>query len=235
MRAFKSKNETPVHGSQPTRNRADSAADGAADNALHLKNPAPTFARLEARASGGTMALPSITGIMLSKSQTQCIRYETFERVALKSAHFIGGARPQVIRGWRDASQAESHNVEMGVTIPGPGPLGPGVTTDTSGKVVGEGLWTERYVVLGLFSPIDGIPREKMVFIRHSERIFRDLFWAIVRLRGLRGLFSLKDVRTFAIYKVNCVFSLNVMPVLYSEKITFYSVIGRRGPIKGSR
>jgi hypothetical protein len=59
------------------------------------------------------------------------------------------------------------------------------------------------YMVLGIFSGADGIPRERMVTVKQPSLLFWYLFWAILRLRGITWLFSLKDVKGFAVYKVS--------------------------------
>jgi hypothetical protein len=59
------------------------------------------------------------------------------------------------------------------------------------------------YVVLGIFSGADGIPKERMTLIKKPSSLFWYFFWTIVRLRGIGWLFSLKDVKRFAIYKVS--------------------------------
>lgn len=59
-----------------------------------------------------------------------------------------------------------------------------------------------KYVVVGLFSRINGVPRERLIEIKKSKRLFFYIWWAIISLRGMDAIFSLKDVRGFAIYKV---------------------------------
>ncbi|KAH7305032.1 hypothetical protein B0I35DRAFT_444682 [Stachybotrys elegans] len=57
------------------------------------------------------------------------------------------------------------------------------------------------YVVVGLFSAVDDQPHEIVIRIKNDEHLFRDLRWAIFRLRGLRYFLSLKSVRSFRVYK----------------------------------
>jgi hypothetical protein len=65
-------------------------------------------------------------------------------------------------------------------------------------KELGEGL----YIVIGLFSAIDNQPHERIVFIKEKKCLFRDLKWAILRLRGLSYFLSLKSVKAFRLYEV---------------------------------
>lgn len=57
------------------------------------------------------------------------------------------------------------------------------------------------YVVVSLFSAVDDQPRETVIHIKNGEHLFRDLRWAVFRLRGLRYFVSLKSVRSFRLYK----------------------------------
>lgn len=43
-------------------------------------------------------------------------------------------------------------------------------------------------------------PKERVVYIKRSRRLFWNLWWGTIRLRGLRSLFSLKDCTAFRIY-----------------------------------
>ncbi|TRX96446.1 hypothetical protein FHL15_002718 [Xylaria flabelliformis] len=52
------------------------------------------------------------------------------------------------------------------------------------------------YVVLGIFRRGHPNPQERVVFVPKPEQLFRQLRWAVYRLRGLRGtFFSLKHVK----------------------------------------
>jgi hypothetical protein len=71
-------------------------------------------------------------------------------------------------------------------------------------------LWNEmgrkfetQYVVTGLFSRIDGMPREHMIKVEKPAYLFWYMSWDIIRLRGISAFFSLKGVKGFALYKVS--------------------------------
>ena len=68
---------------------------------------------------------------------------------------------------------------------------------DLSGEV------RASYIVLGKFSGSDDIPQELMISIKKPSLLFWNIFWAIVRLRGISWLVSLKDVKEFAVYNVS--------------------------------
>ncbi|KAI3317424.1 hypothetical protein HD806DRAFT_515017 [Xylariaceae sp. AK1471] len=59
----------------------------------------------------------------------------------------------------------------------------------------------QHFVVIGIFSPLTGIPHERLVVISKPKHLFRDLWWGIMRLRGIEAFVSLKDVKGFAVYK----------------------------------
>jgi hypothetical protein len=67
------------------------------------------------------------------------------------------------------------------------------------------------YVVLGIFSGADGIPKERLVSIKDPAWLFWCMFWAILRLRGIGYFLSLKDVKAFSIYKVRTCVSFSSM------------------------
>ncbi|PVH85824.1 hypothetical protein DL98DRAFT_376870, partial [Cadophora sp. DSE1049] len=58
-----------------------------------------------------------------------------------------------------------------------------------------------QYVVIGLFSKVNGVPSERLIKIKEASGLFRSMWWAIVSLRGVGGVFSLKDIKGFGIYK----------------------------------
>jgi hypothetical protein len=58
------------------------------------------------------------------------------------------------------------------------------------------------FIVIGLFEGPDMAPKERIVYVKHHNWVFWSLWWGIVRLRGLRYIFSLKDCTAFRIYKV---------------------------------
>ncbi|KAI1082168.1 hypothetical protein F5B20DRAFT_587827 [Whalleya microplaca] len=59
----------------------------------------------------------------------------------------------------------------------------------------------QHFVVIGIFSLLTGIPLEHLVVISKPNHLFRDLWWGIMRLRGIEALVSLKDAKGFAVYK----------------------------------
>lgn len=67
---------------------------------------------------------------------------------------------------------------------------------------------TRQYVVMGLFSQVTGVPNETLIRIRTSEGrrssigLFRSMSVAVMRIRGIGAVFSLKDVKAFGIYQV---------------------------------
>jgi hypothetical protein len=60
-----------------------------------------------------------------------------------------------------------------------------------------------QYVVIGLFSRVNGVPRERLIKVKEPAYLFRYMSWGIIRLRGVGAFFSLKDVEGFALYKVS--------------------------------
>jgi hypothetical protein len=61
----------------------------------------------------------------------------------------------------------------------------------------------EPFIVIGMFNEGERFAKERLVRIKHPSRLFWQLWWHIVRLRGLRYVFSLKDVKGFKVYKVS--------------------------------
>ena len=61
----------------------------------------------------------------------------------------------------------------------------------------------QHFVVIGIFSPLTGIPSERLVTVSKPKHLFRDLWWGIMRLRGIEAFVSLKDVKGFAVYQVS--------------------------------
>lgn len=59
------------------------------------------------------------------------------------------------------------------------------------------------YVVVGIFSSGSSNPNELVVFVTNPKRLFKQLRWAVFRLRGIRGtVLSLRHVKGFRLYKV---------------------------------
>jgi hypothetical protein len=59
-----------------------------------------------------------------------------------------------------------------------------------------------QYVVIGLFSRVTGIPRERLVIVKKPKHLFRRMRWGIIKLRGIEAFLSLRGVKGFAIYEV---------------------------------
>ncbi|KAK3369680.1 hypothetical protein B0T24DRAFT_363689 [Lasiosphaeria ovina] len=59
------------------------------------------------------------------------------------------------------------------------------------------------YLVLGIFSPVDRQPAERVVVIRQEDakRLFLKVRLATAQLRGVSGFFSLKSVQAFRLYR----------------------------------
>jgi hypothetical protein len=62
---------------------------------------------------------------------------------------------------------------------------------------------TVAYLVLGIFSAVDGQPAEKVILIRkkNAHRLFINVRLATLQLRGARYFFSLKSVKAFRVYR----------------------------------
>lgn len=58
------------------------------------------------------------------------------------------------------------------------------------------------FIVVGLFEGPDMAPKERIVYIKHKRWVFWNLWWGILRLRGIRSIFSLIDCTAFKIYDV---------------------------------
>jgi hypothetical protein len=59
------------------------------------------------------------------------------------------------------------------------------------------------YVVLGIFHHTHSNLQERVVFVTKPEHLFRELWWAVFRLRGTwRFIFSLKHVTAFKLFTV---------------------------------
>lgn len=61
----------------------------------------------------------------------------------------------------------------------------------------------EPYVVIGVFDDIDRWPKEWVLRLKYPSLTFWQIWWHMVRLRGLSYVFSLKDVTQFRLYKVS--------------------------------
>jgi hypothetical protein len=59
------------------------------------------------------------------------------------------------------------------------------------------------YLVIGIFSGVGNRPKERVVLIKNRAHLFWTLRWNYMLLRGLRFLFSLKDVKRFRLYEVS--------------------------------
>jgi hypothetical protein len=60
----------------------------------------------------------------------------------------------------------------------------------------------KHYLVIGLFSPVTGVPRERLITVKNPKNLFRRMWWEIMKLRGIGAILSLKDIKGFAVYQV---------------------------------
>lgn len=69
-----------------------------------------------------------------------------------------------------------------------------------------EGMSTQKnapFVVVGIFSKFEEVPKEAWVELTKPERLFYAMKWKSLKLRGLLKIcLSLKGVRTLSLYKV---------------------------------
>jgi hypothetical protein len=68
-----------------------------------------------------------------------------------------------------------------------------------------EGGLKHMYVVFGIFPGGEARPVEQLVVMKSMEHLLWHLWWAWVRLRGMRYIFSLKGVKGLGLYEV-CIF-----------------------------
>jgi hypothetical protein len=59
------------------------------------------------------------------------------------------------------------------------------------------------YIVIGIFDGVDKWPRERVIVSKHPSLFLLQIWWGVVRLRGISYVLSLKDVKRFRLYKVN--------------------------------
>lgn len=105
----------------------------------------------------------------------------------------------------RDGTVKERENIDMNVNVSGVGGgLGGSWSREYSTQVGQPEHATLKckYVVMGLFSRVNGVPRERLIEIKTPKRLFFYIWFSIISLRGIDAIFSLKDVRGFAIYQV---------------------------------
>lgn len=60
----------------------------------------------------------------------------------------------------------------------------------------------DPFLVLDIFTRPDSVPKERLLIIKNPKRLFWQMWFNIIRLRGLQYIFSLKDVKQFKLYKV---------------------------------
>lgn len=58
------------------------------------------------------------------------------------------------------------------------------------------------YIILGKFLSDDALVHEAYIPIQKPERLFWELYIGIMKLRGVKCIFSLKDVQRFGLYQV---------------------------------
>jgi len=171
--------------------------------ALHLVNRAPNFPRLGHKISVLGLGIPGIRYERKTSGETQCIRCRVIDRNSSISAgvtckgYSVGVTYAIGVNSDRSTFKETTFRISIG----GGGPA----SAQTGSK------WSKRYttapnkgyVVLGIFSGADGIPRERVISIKHPSLLFWYFFYAIVRIRGISWFLSLKDVKGFAIYNVS--------------------------------
>lgn len=61
---------------------------------------------------------------------------------------------------------------------------------------------TNPYIVIGIFDGIERWPKERVILVRHPSLFLFQVWWGMVKLRGVYYVFSLKGVMGFRLYKV---------------------------------
>jgi hypothetical protein len=59
------------------------------------------------------------------------------------------------------------------------------------------------YIVIGIFDGVDRWPKERVIVSKHPSLFLLQIWWGVIRLRGISYVLSLKDVKRFRLYKVN--------------------------------
>jgi len=218
-------------GTEPAR--AQTSDENEDEAPLYLEFRAPTFQHREEKISKWGMRLPGFSAEWQTRGETQCIRAKitaVSRTIAISIPGVVGiGATadyseffPRVhadleVGGQNILGHQRSHvdSVTREVSNRGDGVLASdeirlapaGFRYEKSVARPGEVMLMPDkippYVVLGIFSGADGIPRERMISVKDSSWLFWSIFWAIVRLRGIGYFLSLKDVKAFSIYKVS--------------------------------
>jgi len=62
---------------------------------------------------------------------------------------------------------------------------------------------TNPYIVIGIFDGIERWPKERVILVRHPSLFLFQVWWGMVKLRGVYYVFSLKGVMGFRLYKYN--------------------------------
>jgi len=108
----------------------------------------------------------------------------------------------------QSVSSSRHHNVETMMETSSPGNPDLEAQQRPSERRSDSSTTTEgnekpyQYVVIGLFSHVTGIPRERLVIVKKPKHLFRRMRWGIIKLRGIEALLSLRGVKGFAIYEV---------------------------------
>lgn len=63
----------------------------------------------------------------------------------------------------------------------------------------------DSYLVIGMFPSHESIPKERYIKLNKPDHLFFDLFLSIIKLRGWKFIFSLKDVTQFQLYEVSSI------------------------------
>jgi hypothetical protein len=181
------------------------------DQPFHLTNPAPTFERVENKDRSLVVELASWRWERQTRGQTQCIRCQV-PTTEPQHMSLSSGATPlmgpdlthegQVLDPVaRGSSRITLRSIGIMVGLPRMH-INVQQSIRYSTPKDDQSNIPRYFVVLGVFSKADNLPQDRIIFFTNPKKLFRYLFWAIVRLRGITGLFSLKDVKGFALYTV---------------------------------
>jgi hypothetical protein len=61
-----------------------------------------------------------------------------------------------------------------------------------------------HFIFIGIFSRDTEVPHERLLRVSNPKFFFEELAWSIIKLRGKEAFFSLKDVKGFGVYQVEC-------------------------------
>lgn len=165
---------------------------------FHLANPAPTFEQVEETVHSWAVDFLGWRWRRQSRTNSQCVRCPILK----------AGASPWTIPSVAtELTPKEQENDHISPVRPSSWAL----QSKSVGISIGMGLSASHvteyrnpktplanvmryFVVIGIFSKAANLPQERIVYFGNPKRLFRHLFWTIIRLRGISGLVSLKGV-----------------------------------------